>query len=259
MSFNADARTYRRGRPPYPDAVFDLLAERCGLRPGARVLEIGAGTGLATGPLLAAGARVVAVEPGESLAAVLSAEWACDELEVVVADFESADLPDGFDLAVAATALHWLDPATSTEKIGRLVRPGGWLAAWWNEFGDVRRPTLFRDRLDDVYRDLLPAEPGYRDSRSHVLDTERWRKQLTSGGYFDDVSVEIIEWQQILTAQSARDLWSTFPNIAELSPADHEEFLTRLGSIIDGLGGQVDDPRLTVVYTAHRTQRRPTD
>jgi tRNA A58 N-methylase Trm61 len=61
MSFNAAASTYHRGRPAYPDAVFDLLASRCGLRPGARVLDIGAGSGLATGPLLAAGAHVVAV------------------------------------------------------------------------------------------------------------------------------------------------------------------------------------------------------
>jgi SAM-dependent methyltransferase len=274
MSFNADAVAYRRGRPPYPDAVFSLLADRCGLRPGVRVLEIGAGSGLATGPLLAAGAHVVAVEPGERLAALLAADHGCDRLEIAITDFETAvfepavfktaaletavfetaGLPGGFDLAVAATALHWLDPAASTEKIARLVRPGGWLAAWWNEFGDVRRPTVFRDRLDAVYHDLLPAEPGYRDSRSHVLGTDRWRTQLTAGGYFGDVSVEIIEWQQTLTAQTARDLWATFPNVAELAPPDREQFLGRLGSIIDDLGGQVDDPRLTVVYTARRIQ-----
>src|SRR4051794_15860186 len=110
MSFNAAASAYHRGRPPYPDAVFDLLADRCGLRPGARVLDIGAGTGHATGPLLAAGAHVVAVEPGGDLAAILAAEHACDRLEVVIADFETADLTGGFDLAVAATSLHWLDP-----------------------------------------------------------------------------------------------------------------------------------------------------
>ena len=254
MSFNADAAAYRRGRPAYPAAVFDLLAERCGLRPGVRVLELGAGTGLATGPLLAAGAHVLAVEPGESLAAILAADHACDRLEISVADFEAADLPGGFDLAVAATSLHWLDPATSTEKIARHVRPGGWLAAWWNEFGDTSRPTLFRDRLDEVYHDLLPAEPGYRASRSHVLDTDRWRAQLTVGGYFDDVNIAIIEWHQTLTPQTARDLWSTFPNIAELAPPHRAQFLTRLGSIIDDLGGQVDDPRLTVVYTARRTR-----
>jgi len=163
-------------------------------------------------------------------------------------------LTGGFDLAVAATALHWVDPATSTEKIGHLVRPGGWLAAWWTEFGDAKRPTLFRDRLDDVYRDLLPAEGGYKQSKSHVLDTDRWRGQLTTGGYFDDVAVEIIEWEQRLTPQSARDQWSTFPNIVELAPEQRAEFLTRLGAIIDDLGGHVDDPRLTVVYTARRTR-----
>jgi SAM-dependent methyltransferase len=254
MSFNTDAMTYRRGRPPYPDAVFSLLRSRCGLQAGARVLEIGAGTGLATGPLLEAGAQVVAVEPGENLAAVLEADFGGDRLEICVGDFETADLAGQFDLAVAATALHWLDPNTSTERIARLVRPGGWLAAWWNEFGDVKRPTEFRDRLDEVYHDLLPAEHGYRDSRSHVLDTERWRGQLTAGAYFGDVEIEIIQWSQTLTAQTARDLWSTFPNIGELAAAERTEFLERLGAIIDELGGSVEDPRLTVVYTARRAQ-----
>jgi SAM-dependent methyltransferase len=103
ISFNAAASTYHRGRPPYPDAVFELLTDRCGLRPGARVLEIGAGNGLAAGPLLAAGAQVVAVEPGQDLAAILTATHACDRLEVTIADFETADIAGGFDLAVAAT------------------------------------------------------------------------------------------------------------------------------------------------------------
>ncbi|WP_166385041.1 class I SAM-dependent methyltransferase [Catellatospora methionotrophica] len=253
MSFNAGASVYHRGRPPYPGEVFTILAERCGLRPGVRVLEIGAGNGLATGSLLAAGAHVVAVEPGEHLAAILTAEHGGDRLDVTISDFETAALTGPFDLAVAATALHWLDPVTSTGKIGELVRPGGWLAVWWTDFGDVERPTVFRDRLDAVYRDLLPAEAGYRQSRSYMLDTDRWRRQLTSGGWFGDVTVDVISWQQVLTPQSARDLWSTFPNIAELSPGDREQFLSRLAGLVDDLGGRVEDPRLTVVYTAARS------
>lgn len=90
-----------------------------------------------------------------------------------------------------------------------------------------------------------------------MLDTDRWRGQLTAGGYFDDVSIKIIEWNQILTPQAARDQWSTFPNIAELAVPDREEFLTRLGSLIDELGGRVADPRLTVIYTAQRVQGSP--
>ena len=254
MSFNAAANLYHRGRPPYPQAVFDLLAERCGLSAGARVLEIGAGTGLATGPLLAAGAHVVAVEPGAELAAILTAAHPDDDLEVVVADFETAGLSGAFDLAVAATSLHWVDPVPAIRRLGALVRPGGWLAAWWTEFGDSERPSRFRDRLDDVYRDLLPAEPAYKDARSHVLDTDRWTRVLTAGGWFGEVDVEVVSWHQTLTAATARDLWSTFPNIAELTPPAREEFLSRLGALVDDEpGGTVDDPRLTVVYTARRT------
>ncbi|MCD0443047.1 methyltransferase domain-containing protein [Glycomyces sp. A-F 0318] len=256
MSFNAAADAYHRGRPPYPRAVFDLLADRCGLAPGTRVLEIGAGSGLATGPLLAAGAQVVAVEPGADLAAILTARFPGDRLQVTIDDFETADLPGGFDLAVAATSLHWLDPVAAIAKLGALVEPGGWLAAWWTEFGDADRPTRFRDRLDDVYRDLLPAEPGYRDSRSHAHDTERWSRVLTAGGRFAGVAVDVVAWHQTLTAATARDLWSTFPNIAELAPPARTEFLSRLGALVDDEpGGTVEDPRSTVVYTARRTRR----
>jgi SAM-dependent methyltransferase len=256
MSFNAAADVYHRGRPPYPQAVFDLLAERCGLESGIRVLEIGAGNGLATGPLLAAGARVVAVEPGADLAAILTAAHPGERLEVVVADFETAALSGGFDLAVAATSLHWLDPDAAVPRLGALVEPGGWLAAWWTEFGDADRPSRFRDRLDEVYRDLLPAEPAYKDARSHVFDTDRWHRTLTTGGWFGDVDVAVVSWHQTLTAATARDLWSTFPNIAELAPSARAAFLSRLGALVDDEpGGIVADPRSTVVYTARRTTR----
>ncbi len=255
LSFNRAAETYRRGRPPYPDEVFELLSARCGLAPGVRVLDIGAGAGLATGPILDAGASVVAVEPGAELAAILLAELgreAGDRLEVTIADFESAEIPPGFDVAVAATSLHWLDPVAAIAKLGSLIRPGGWLAAWWTVFGDPNRPTEFRDRLDEVYRDLLPGEPSYRDDRPYALDTERWRATLTDGGWFGDPGVDDFAWTHTLTPSSAQSLWSTFPNITELEPAARQEFLTRLGGLVESLGGQVDDPRRTVVYTAQR-------
>jgi SAM-dependent methyltransferase len=252
-SFDTVAGTYHRGRPPYPPEVFELLASRCGLRPGARVLEIGAGTGQATGPLLAAGAHVVAIEPGASLAAILLNDLASDRLEVTVADFETTDLTGQFDLAAAATSFHWLSPEITMRKLSELVRPGGWIAIWWNDFGDTNRPTAFRDRLDEVYHDLLPVEPGYRDSRSAALDTERWQRVLTAGNCFGDVESTIIEWWQTLTAESARALWSTFPNIGELAPPAREQFLSRLSALIDTApGGKVEDPRLTVIYTTRR-------
>jgi SAM-dependent methyltransferase len=69
-TFDEAAGLYDRARPGYPAALFDDLVELTGIGPGSRVLEIGSGTGQATGPLAERGCRVVAVELGPRLAAV---------------------------------------------------------------------------------------------------------------------------------------------------------------------------------------------
>lgn len=48
--------------------MYDHLRQLGVLRSGARVLEVGAGTGQATGEFVAAGGRVVALEPGPAMA-----------------------------------------------------------------------------------------------------------------------------------------------------------------------------------------------
>ena len=67
---NTAAAQYAANRPSYPPALFDAVEELAG-RPlaGARAADIGAGTGIATALLHARGAEVVAVEPGEGMAA----------------------------------------------------------------------------------------------------------------------------------------------------------------------------------------------
>src|SRR5689334_4976575 len=53
-AFGLDPANYHAARPPYPGIVWTTLRERAGLREGIDILEIGAGTGLATEHLLAA-------------------------------------------------------------------------------------------------------------------------------------------------------------------------------------------------------------
>ena len=70
-------------------AALDAIARACGAGPGDAVLEIGPGRGALTRPLLAAGARVTAVELDDRLAAALPAS---DRLRVVNEDFLRLDL-----------------------------------------------------------------------------------------------------------------------------------------------------------------------
>jgi SAM-dependent methyltransferase len=126
-SFEAVADKYDAARPPYPDEVFDAL----GPVDGIRVLDVGAGTGIATRALIARHANVVAIDPGRELLRRATTHTA--DLVAVVAD--GAALPvrsNTVDLACFAQAWHWLDPATRVAEVARVVRSGGRCAAWWS-------------------------------------------------------------------------------------------------------------------------------
>ncbi|WP_441245482.1 class I SAM-dependent methyltransferase [Kitasatospora sp. McL0602] len=131
-SFGAVAAEYDAARPSYPDALFDEI-ERLAGRPlaGADVLDVGAGTGIATRLLAARGARVVAVEPSAGMAAQLHA--VSPGLPLVKATGDELPFHDGTaDLITYAQAFHWTDPDRSIPEAIRVLRPGGSLALWWN-------------------------------------------------------------------------------------------------------------------------------
>jgi SAM-dependent methyltransferase len=127
--FDEDADLYDQARPSYPASLIRDLATLADIRPGARVIEVGPGTGQATLALSAVGARVVAVELGPSLAARLRDKVAGLPIEVVVGAFEDWPLPDQpFDAVAAFTAWHWLDQTTRSRKAYDALRPCGSLA-----------------------------------------------------------------------------------------------------------------------------------
>ncbi|MFJ5529953.1 class I SAM-dependent methyltransferase [Streptomyces sp. NPDC093261] len=131
-SFNAAAAQYAANRPSYPPVLFDALEELAG-RPltGARVVDIGAGTGIATALLRARGARVLGMEPGEGMAAQF--RRTLPEVPLLRGDGNALPLATAsVDFLTYAQAWHWTDPARSVPEALRVLRPGGALALWWN-------------------------------------------------------------------------------------------------------------------------------
>lgn len=170
-SFDAAAALYAANRPGYPDALFAAIEELSGRRlAGARVADVGAGTGIATGLLHARGADVVAVEPGDGMAAEF--RRAHPRIPIVRGDGDRLPLVTaGFDLLTYAQAWHWTDPARSLPEARRVLRPGGALALWWNDMDttvpwvaeqDDRIRTLFQvDAADVVTARGLPADLAF--------------------------------------------------------------------------------------------------
>ena len=251
--YGEDPHGYDAGRPDYPERVFDLLVTRCGLGPGSRVLEIGPGTGRVTSRLVAAGARVVAVEPDEALAEHLAKTMDPAAVTVIHGTFEEATLIDGtFDLVVAAMAFHWVDQEVGLPRLHRLLRPGGWVALWWTLFGDPSRPDPFRDATRHLLMPTGPTAPP-SDRPSFEIDTDAWIRALSVGAGLVAVGAELIPWTTRFDAAQVRAFHASLISVRR-RPADEQQALLdeleRMAA--DEFGSVVERPFVTAVYTGMR-------
>ncbi len=123
-SFDRIAGAYDRARPTYPDAVFERIIDFAELESGARLLEIGCGSGKATLPFARKGYEIVALEPGPDLAAIAQRSLTpFPKVTLRSSRFEAWPLDhDGFDLVFAAQSLHWVDPEQRLVRARRALR-----------------------------------------------------------------------------------------------------------------------------------------
>lgn len=103
-----------------------LVAEGGGLRPGARVLEVGCGTGLFTEHFAATGVEIVAVDISPELIDLAGQRGlAPDRVKFLVKPFEECIVDGPFDAVVGSSILHHLAVEHSLRKIRDLLKPGG--------------------------------------------------------------------------------------------------------------------------------------
>src|SRR3712207_9232830 len=133
-TFDEAASLYDEVRPGYPDRLFDDIVSLSRIPAGGKILEIGCGTGQATVPFARRGYHILCIELGENMAAVARHNLeGYPQAEVRTGAFEESSLQEeAFDLAISATAFHWLDPAVAYPKAARVLRDGGSLALFWH-------------------------------------------------------------------------------------------------------------------------------
>ncbi|MER7459696.1 class I SAM-dependent methyltransferase [Micromonospora sp. NPDC126480] len=129
LSFGVAAADYDRYRPRYPEAA--LRWALAGLRAPARVVDLGAGTGILTRGLLALGHEVTAVEPDPGMRDQFAA--GTPGPPALAGSAESVPLPAGYaDAVLVGQAYHWFDRERAHPEIARVLRPGGIFGAIWN-------------------------------------------------------------------------------------------------------------------------------
>jgi ubiquinone/menaquinone biosynthesis C-methylase UbiE len=158
---------YVRCRPGYPPELIDMLVRRCALGPGRVVVDLGSGTGILSRMLLASGARVIGVEPNAAMREAAERQLGGESLFTSIdGNAEATGLPaTSADIATAAQAFHWFDPARTRAELQRVLRPPGWVVLAWN----LRTSTPFNDAYDTMLEQLAPEYPAVR-ARDRAAD-----------------------------------------------------------------------------------------
>ena len=244
--FDRDAEGYDEGRPDYPAAAWELVLGHLDLAPGTRVLEVGPGTGQATGRLLDTGAAVDAVEPGIELSALLRQRFAGRALTVQTTALETADLAAGSADAVAsATAFHWVDPEVGIPILRRVLKPGAPLCLWWNVYRDPANESM--DPIDALVRGStrLPNTRGL----DGILDELTLPRRLHEAGF---VAIEhhTVRWTGTHDESSLVALFASFSDMRKRPVEERDTVLDGLRELVRRSGGTVSRAYTTPILTA---------
>lgn len=253
QTFTGDAELYDQARPCYPPALFDDLAHLAGTGGGCRVLEIGCGTGQATLPLAEQGCQIVAVELGPELASVARRKLERFPVDVLNSTFEDWPLlADPFDLVIAATSFHWVDPLVRVTKSADALRLGGALATIATRHVAGGTDEFFA-QVQDCYARFNP--PTMEDERlQETADIPKDGSEIERSGRFGPVTFRRHEYEKTYSTQQYLDVLRTYSGHRLLTPDNRASLLRCIGHLINTRhGGHITKRYMFELQVAHRT------
>jgi len=254
-SFDTFADNYQSARPGYPDEMMADIVRVCGISDQSTLLEIGAGSGIATIELAASGSKIVALEPGENLAKIAEAQLKdFPNVEVLVDTFENFTSEHKFGSILSFTSFHWLSGSDTIRRVGEMLDVNGTLVVAWNSF--MQQQSVVTDEIEKVYReDLQDIYPGNNDTdavnkialdkvdgRINAIMTNPELETVFLNRYLVRYTYDEVTYPKFL---------ATYPKIINIEDGRREALLRRIAEVVKA-HGQVTVPVLSTVIICRR-------
>ena len=262
VHFDEIVVNYDKARWDYPQQLFEDIFEYSGLVKGKKAIEIGAGTGKATAPVLNAGYDVTAVELGANMAKFISEKYKeYEDFNVMVTSFEDAVLTEGiYDLAYAASAFHWVDAEIGCPKVFRLLKSGGTFALLRNNVYTADGDALYED-IQAVYEKhyfsyYTSKERLVRHSKKDLMEPSGIKEgfgfeDLSAYG-FGDISLKFYEKTFTYSADDYIALMDTMSPNRALPDANRTALYTEMKEVIIKHGGKYSEDTVFTLYMGRK-------
>jgi ubiquinone/menaquinone biosynthesis C-methylase UbiE len=256
VHFDEIVDVYDKIRPRYSEELFrDIIS----YSRGRKALEIGAGTGIATAPFLAAGFSVTAVELGENMTQFLQSKFKeYKNFSVITSDFETAPLEnDRYDLVYAASAFHWVDAEIGCPKAFRILKSGGTLALF--RYNDIRADgEIIYEELQEIYKKYYhkPYKRPPQLSREEYLSPAEIMRGFGFEDLktysFTDISMKLYDASRSFNADEYITLLETMSDHRCLPESDKNALYTSVKEVINKYGGSYKKDNVFQLYMGRK-------